>query len=229
MILSKTVEDKDYKSIECQVSTLQATLDFLTNNGAKIELGHPHRMWEYGMALKAFETWIIEASKTDSPEVLDVGAGDGLLGPSFAWGQNLSITELEPRQECFNNRMFCNSLLKTKLNLLQNYEQLAESYDVVFSISVIEHVVDDHNFLKILASKVKSGGMLFLTTDVMPTPTGKFHFDNLREHNYWMFDIKKKIEYLKTVGFQSLGGVDLEYKGDRVFNYSFASIAMVKQ
>jgi SAM-dependent methyltransferase len=229
MILTKTVEEKDYDLIANQVRELRGCYVAITNGGAKIDIGHEHRFWEWGMALKAFQDWMIDVSKIDNPEVLDVGSGDGLLGPTFAWGQLLSITELEPRIECFHNRLLCNSLLKAKLNVLQSYDQLASSYDVVFCTSVIEHVASDHAFLRNLSQLVASGGLLFLTTDVVPVMPGRYHFDNLRERNYTMFDICKMIEYLKSIGFESFGEVDLEYKGSKVFDYSFASICMVRQ
>jgi SAM-dependent methyltransferase len=229
MILTKTVEEKDYDLIALQVKGLHDCYAALTDKGVKIDIGHEHRFWEWGTALEAFQDWMIDVSKTDNPEVLDVGSGDGLLGPAFAWGQLLGITELEPRIECFNNRLLCNSLLKAKLNVLQSYDQLANSYDVVFCTSVIEHVVSDYEFLRSLANKVKQNGLLFLTTDVVPVMPGKYHFDNLRNHNYTVDDICKMIEYLKSIGFESFGEVDLEYKGSKVFDYSFASISMVKK
>jgi 2-polyprenyl-3-methyl-5-hydroxy-6-metoxy-1,4-benzoquinol methylase len=232
MILTKTVEEKDYDLIANQAKDLEATYEFLSTRGAKLDawnVSHIHRKWEWGMALKAFQDWMIDVSKTDNPEILDVGSGDGLLGPTFAWAQLLSITELEPRIECLHNRSFCNSLLKAKLNVLQNYDQLVSSYDVVFSISVMEHVQEDKEFLLKLASLINPKGLLFITTDVMPIMPGQYHFDNLRAHNYTMFDICTMIKTLNDLGFELFEDTDLEFKGAQVFDYSFASICMIKK
>jgi len=52
--------------------------------------------------------------------------------------------------------------------------------------------------------------LLFLTTDVMPSATGAYHFDNLREHNYTMVNITNMVNYLRTIGFESFGETEKE-------------------
>jgi SAM-dependent methyltransferase len=241
MVLTKTVQDEDYKLIEGEVLQLKDCYKALADRGVKIEIGHEHRYWEYGMGLKAFHDWNYE-SKVDNPSIVDVGAGLGLLGPSLAWGEHLGITEVEPNSAYEHDRHLCNAILlglktpgntwiNASLKTFREWHNTSYFYDVVFCISVIEHVAADHEFLKSLADMVKQGGLLFLTTDIMPTmppapPKNGYVFDNLREHNYTLSDIIKKISYLNELGFEIFGDADLRYHGDKVFDYSFCSIAM---
>lgn len=242
MILSKTIEEKDYELIQYEVNLLQDCHKELTGKGVRIDIGHHHRFWEYGMALKALYSWCDGIVKVKpSHNLLDVGAGLSLLGPTICWAEEIGITEVEPNTEYAKDRDICNSALLelncpyyitwagTQLSTFRQWHNTSNFYDAVFSISVMEHVAADHEFLRSLADMVKQDGLLFLTTDVMPRSGKGFHFDNLREHNYTVDDIKSKISYLESKGFSLLGESDLEYKGDQVFNYSFASIAMVKK
>lgn len=241
MVLTKTVEESDYGLIVDEVMVLKHAYNVLTSRGVKIEIGHDHRFWEYGVALKAFHNWM----NTDNPKIADIGAGLSLLGPSISYSENLGLTEVEPNSSYEYDRNLCNGILldlkkpkidwvNTELNTFRQWYNTSNFYDVVFCISVIEHVAADHEFLRNLAEMVKSGGLLFLTTDVMPRMPKEngagYHFDNLREHNYTMYDVCKMIEYLNVEkGFELLGESDLEYKGDKVFDYSFCSIAMRKK
>lgn len=233
MIFTKTVEEKDYTLIKDEVEVLERTFNQLSGLGVKLDawnVSHAHRKWEWGMAIKALTIWYLEYNE-ENISIVDVGSGDGLLAPAISCGLSMSVTEIEPREECYTNRVHCNSILTNNLKPEIKWIQKSDGskYDVVFSISVMEHVVADHVFLKDLADMVKPSGLLFITTDVMPTMPGKYHFDNLREHNYVMFDILNKVRYLESVGFESFGESDFAYKGNQVFDYSFCSLAMVKK
>ena len=245
MLLTKTVEEKDYDEIiSNEVFELRDCYKVLTENGVRIDIGHPHRFWEYGMALKAFYEWDynsgknLNGSETNiNGSVVDIGSGLSLFGPALSWCENIKVVEIEPDKTCYEHRVICNKVLSENKKPEISWfpitpEQLTahRKYDAIFCISVIEHVAADHEFLKTIADKVVDGGLLFLTTDIMPREGKGYTFDNLREHNYTMLNICEMIKYLNEVkGFELFGEAELEYKGDKVFNYSFCSIAMVKK
>jgi len=147
MLLTKTVEELDYKLIENEVVELRETQQRLKdNNFTAIDIGHEHRFWEYGMALKAFHTWW--NGDRNNLSLVDVGAGDSLLGPTFSVMEEIEILEIEPRTSCYRNRIDCNIALRSlgakEISFFQgttyNTELKGQKFNAVFCISVIEHV-----------------------------------------------------------------------------------------
>jgi cyclopropane fatty-acyl-phospholipid synthase-like methyltransferase len=104
-----------------------------------------------------------------------------------------------------------------------------EAYDVVYCISVVEHVNEERDFWKWLANLVKPGGLLFMTCDCVPELGRSYVFDNLRKMNYTVNTIKDRIQMLETeCNMKSFGEVELQYNGNHVHDYTFASVCMTK-
>lgn len=236
MKFTKTLEPSDYENIQLEVQELKEAHQHFIERDIRIDLGHPHRFWEYGMAIKAFVKWAeIPGNSISKVSIVDVGAGLGLLGPTLAWCTGeFNVTEVEPNVECYSHRTVLNNWLhqegKPQIRLTKEIKE-TDKFDIVFCISVIEHVPDDHNFLRCLAELVKENGLLFMTTDIVPKMLGNYMYDNLREHNFTVADLYSKTHYLGSKGFEFLDKNDnpnFDYNGDQVFNYTFGAIAMVK-
>lgn len=234
MKFTKTLELEDYNLIANQVNELKSTQHYCTNNSIPFSLNHTHRYWEYGMALKAFENWMLEKSATNTPSIIDIGAGTGLLGPTLSWQHNLAVTESEPDVGCFQPRSILNNwLYRDKKPIIQLRTEIPEThFDVVFCISVIEHVAADHDFLKKISDLVKPNGLLFMTTDIMPKmpkEDGKGYVsDNIREHNFVIKDLQRMKDYFESKDFISFGEVDFEFHGVMVNDYTFGSLCVTK-
>jgi SAM-dependent methyltransferase len=185
---------------------------------------HPMRRWEYAMALLARACWYAHLAwlpdmpsklPGSSPKFLDVGgAGSPLHRMLDPTGGEVYIVD-------------------PKFHM--TIEQAKFSAGAIFSISVIEHVDDVTAFLEACARNLVHHGLLFLTMDAWDPPVDQEHAPDTA-HFHWM---RKRIfnprtvghlmDELQPLGFVPFGGVDLEYKGNTVYDYTFASLCMVKE
>ncbi|MDI7775329.1 bifunctional 2-polyprenyl-6-hydroxyphenol methylase/3-demethylubiquinol 3-O-methyltransferase UbiG [Asticcacaulis sp. EMRT-3] len=100
--------------------------------------------------------------------LLDVGCGGGLLSePMHRMGFNVTGLDASARNIGTAKAHADSGGLDIRY-LNQTVEQLAANgetlYDVVLTMEVIEHVADPEAFLKVCASLVKPGGILFVAT-----------------------------------------------------------------
>jgi glycosyltransferase involved in cell wall biosynthesis/2-polyprenyl-3-methyl-5-hydroxy-6-metoxy-1,4-benzoquinol methylase len=111
--------------------------------------------------LRSVERWLVPDGRH-----LDVGAGEGHMAAMLAEA-GYPVAVLEPaigRTRTLTNR------LKGQpgfLGLVESLDRLSErSFDVVFACEVVEHVLEDElaDFFTLLASALKPGGRLILTT-----------------------------------------------------------------
>ena len=96
-------------------------------------------------------------------------------------------------------------------------------YDLIFSISVLEHVENDINFLKICESKLKKGGFQYHTFDYLP------HYKNLPPTHYRFYSdtyvekIRKLLLFSRMYGEQDYKNYLLDFNYNNL-TYCFASI-----
>jgi len=247
----KSIELDDYNEIQDEVGQLEWLMNEfrVQTPNARIDapdtLSHRHKMWEWGRALKAIKE-IYGDNK--NLRILDIGAAYSLLGPALAY-LGYPVTEVEPDAGCGKEREKINPFL-SKFNgqpiywkqagygtLLENCARVPGygdlnvfEYDVVMSISTIEHIDLwlEKAAWKEMADLTKPGGLLIVTTDLMPKAKKGYMFDDCRWTNYSMEMIEARVKELRSYGFKPLGKEDYQYHGTFVHDYSFASIHMVK-
>jgi hypothetical protein len=210
--LSKTLNPADFEA-------LAEELAIVDQHFGKDREQHPMRRWEYAMALRAFDRW---GGRASTP-VVDVG-GDG----SPFWRM--------VADNCY--------VIDPELNRsLADYWQTGDSqlvYPAVVCLSVLEHVDDLDQFIYHLGCLVAPGGLLFLTVDhcdhpshdadmeVASTPD-QHHFHWMRKRIFGRWDLEHVAETLLDQSFSWLGDRDFTCHGPHVYDYSFASLALIKR
>lgn len=240
MTLSKTIELPDLELLKNHIYLIQEAEKNFVAAGLHTEIGHAHRYWEYGMAMEALTQWVLHKRPQpwEKARIVDIGAGDSLFGPCLAWSTKAAVEEIEPREDVGPRRQEINAFLagqkRGRLAWTQGdlvaYPFPETKWDAVFCLSVVEHVREQDAFWDVLPSVVKEGGLLFLTTDVVPDASRRYHFDNLRAINYTTDSLRVRAERILEKGFGWLAGEpDWEFHGAEVFDYSFMSLAMVRK
>lgn len=181
---------------------------------------HPMRRWEYALAMAArdwwFNTTICDTHSHRVLRALDVGGAGSPLRHIL----NTMIGKWEPIE-----------VIDPAVNFpIERYQDSA--VDCVFSISVLEHVEDPYDFLGACIRPLRSGGLLFLTMDAWdpPVETAKdtAHFHWMRKRIFTKTTVNHIMDTLCRWGMRPFGGIDLEYKGNTVYDYTFASVCMTK-
>jgi ubiquinone/menaquinone biosynthesis C-methylase UbiE len=143
----------------------------------------------------------IDFHKTD--EILDYGCGTGLLGYSlidkvgsitFCDSSSGMLEQVEKKRDYYGYQNI--KILNADFSLIEKIEQ---SYNFIFSMLVMHHVVD----LKLILSKfheaLKEGGS-FCWID-LDKEDGSFHNDDTIPH--FGFDKEATIQLLKEAGFET--------------------------
>lgn len=230
--MTKTIQASDYADINGLKEPLQQMAHTLTVNGWRVDVGHHHRMWEYGRALLALTSQFGE--QTGECRVLDVGAGWSVLGPTLAHYYGCSVTECEPDEKAFQDREPMIPLLNKRgrfKHLNVGVEQLPqEQYEAVFCISVLEHVRPEAEAVawQELARRVKPNGVLFITVDCVPRLGRAYVGDPSRFTNYTTDMLQERMQRLVAEGMTPMGEPDWRFHGVEVNDYTFCSLGCLK-
>lgn len=241
----KSIELSDYDEIKDEVDYLmwlQAELKRYCS--ARVDVGHTHKIWEWGRALFAMvETQDCKKDDYSGLLTLDIGAAYSLLGPALAY-RGAAIVEAEPDGGCYPDRLKVNEFLRSRGKpeiawVQAGYGSLHRAYTVsasrmfnaVFSISTIEHVEPrlEEMAWDEMTHFTEPEGLIVTTMDLMPRPGKGFVADDVRWTNYVMSDVKARVDKLKECGCVVLGDEDYKYHGSFVNDYSFAGIHVVKE
>lgn len=176
---------------------------------------HPGKRWEYPWALER-----AAAELVDGARVLDVGAGDSIF-PVYLASRGFDVTAVD---------VAFDGSLATRHGVDVNYVRAdmsripmpSESFDVVFCISVIEHLPDTAvpRALTEMRRVVRAAGALLLTTDYYEDAEAEiWHRSSEREFqvDWRVFDEERlRRLILDDPGWRLDGDLDLEVDWTRV-------------
>lgn len=233
-----TLHDRDYEDIERGIEIAKSAIELtLLVHHCKIVIACDQRWWEYGSAIQMIvNRWPDKDLST--LDVLDVGSGWSGLGPAINLAWNSNVTEYEPVAEYRNDRARTNELLRslgikgTRCINADLVNMPEDKFDAVFCISVLEHVPKDVEMQCWwnLADRVRPGGILFITTDVVDDPNKSHIYDSMRVMpNYTSNDMKERVEKLQDYcNMYSYGIPDYNYNGNKVHDFTFFRAGFIK-
>jgi SAM-dependent methyltransferase len=100
-------------------------------------------------------------------DVLEVGCGEG-RGIKLLIDKTKSFTALDKIEEALQKLRVQYPTGKFIAGNFPPFEVPSDSFDVLISFQVIEHIRDDHSFLKEIYRALKPGGLALLTTPNRP-------------------------------------------------------------
>lgn len=204
---------------------------------------HLIRLWEYGMALHTIGSWYQDAASAylegrepqatqgtgRAPRILDVGGAGSHFWLALATVGSEDVTIVDPGLPAADEGP----------GQFQHYPGTVEQYaatqphgqfDVITAVSVVEHVETVRPFLRACHMLLRAGGLLFLTMDYWDAEgDDRAHFHWMRKRIYNVERVRKLTNDLREFGFKSYGAADWRYHGPQVYDYSVASLAMVKK
>jgi len=208
LLLSRTLAPADYD---------QLTEELKVVDGYGIDGQHPHRRWEYALALHAIWRWRQRGRMLGEP-LYDVGGSGSRFHLMLCEWCDVETEIIDPREHGSG----------TVEEWAQAGTRLA---DVVTCISVIEHVGDEERFLYHLSSLVAPGGLLVVTMDYWnrcgerdTTTTQDQRRRIYCPRSYQNLRLKCVPLHLHT-----FGGLDPAFHGNQLGDYTFASLVLEKR
>lgn len=209
LALTKTADPRDYEALAGEL----AIVDHVGIDGQ-----HAMRRWEYAMALRAFEDWPMAEDRRVPPRVADVGGAGStfhqMVRAYMGGSEALTIDVIDP-----------------KVNQPVETYSTPYTFDVIFALSVLEHVGNWRAFLRACVDRLAPGGLFFLTVDYWDAEgpdTAHFHW--MRERIYNRESITDVYHHLRSLGCQRFGEADWTYHGHQLFgSYTFCSLAVLKK
>lgn len=215
-VFNKTMDpERDYEIYD-GIGHVQNIVGMLQGHGVPHRFDHPHRAWEYGLAIDASQS-------IDAKHILDVGGGGGVFAPAIAY-TGVEVLQVDP-DNVGGWIAQQSQLLGRPITFVQSDFMLYHTerkFDAVVCLSVIEHVEDDRAFFKKLLTHVKRDGLLILTTDFAPDglPHNPFH---RRTYNTQQLKALVKLSRRK---FRYHGRLSYGDHGGPVNGYNFASVVL---
>jgi len=237
VISSKIMALSDYDELKEELAVLDSAEEKID---AWHPSQHPHRRWEYAMALHCLP-------KGTGLRVTDYGCGNGMLGPVLhSLGHTVLLYDnwaMGDQKEYLRDKMQKASQLLQEGHL--NYYEVRDralgsltdedrNMDAVFCVSVLEHILSYETAFVDMLRSVRLGGVAFITTDFADSETDHFANAGLRAGK--MFTTKTYadlVDIAKREGFELLDGA-ANYAWDEeenrlVADYGFASLALKRK
>jgi Methyltransferase domain len=209
LLLSRTLDPADYAHFTEELKVV---------DGYGTEGQHPHRRWEYALALHAIWRWKEARARADLDEpIYDVGGGGSNLYHMLGEWTDRDVAVIDPVIDGSG----------TLEEWTQSGTLLA---DVVTCISVIEHIGNLDRFLYHLSCLLAPGGLLVLTMDFWnrcgaDTAANR----DLRQRIFCPKTYAQLRNQLVPLHLTTFGGVDPTYHGSHVYDYTFASLVLEKR
>jgi 2-polyprenyl-3-methyl-5-hydroxy-6-metoxy-1,4-benzoquinol methylase len=161
-----------------------------------LEVRHPLRfMIMYEGQLKTIRSMV-----NSGQDILDVGAGDGLLAETLLQDAK-TLTALDISLKRIKR---CADRCKNGYFVVADAEVLPfkkESFDCIVASELIEHLIEPKEFLRSAYNALTIGGTLIIST-----PSGLFYESNLdeilKDHHLHTFSPRKLKSLLKKAGFK---------------------------
>lgn len=214
--LSKTLDPAD-------LALLPKELKIVDQYFASVSPQHPLRRWEYALALRAMTYWLgaLPSTRQHFTDVGGAGSPFASIAGELGWHPEL----IDPAAPSGSGRTLAEEVVR--------HPRLA---DVVTCISVLEHVEDLDRFCYHLSCLVAPGGLLFLTVDYCDAPTlgddppDFYHFSWMRKRIFNAYTLARRVAGpFQQRDFLTFGAADFTWHGPQVYDYSFASLALVKR
>lgn len=231
---SKLMSPTDFDQLSHCTAVLDPIPDLLAGQ-------HPIRRWEYAMALYAIGQWGIPTSLEQPFRFADALTLHDVGGAGSNWWQALAtltphpVVLVDPSIPTPDGQPGIVHHA-TRIEVAGTVEQYAagaphDQADVLTAISVLEHVPTPHirPFLRACRMLLKPGGLLVLTMDCWDAEgedTAHFHW--MRERIYNVGLLRKLRSDLRELGFTAYGETDWSYHGHQVYDYSIASLTVIK-
>lgn len=213
---------------------------------------HAIRRWEYAMALYAISQWRMarllpdlvqaadaaleegqdQAVQEPAREICDVGGAGSNFWQLLATQTSTDITLVDPVASIPLADLPDGRRTVWHCGTVESFaaETPHNQFDILTCISVIEHVKDTRAFFRACHTLLKPGGLLFLTTDYWDADGPDVaHFHWMRERIYNAGSVRKLLQGLRELGYKSFGAADWGYPGNMLYDYSVASLAVVKK
>jgi hypothetical protein len=208
LLLSRTLDPADYDRFTEELKVV---------DGYSLDGQHPHRRWEYGLALHAIWRWRQRpGTRLDREDpIYDVGgAGTPFHHMLTEWTLG-DVDVIDP----------------TLNRTVERYAVAGAALaDVVTCISVIEHVKDVDRFLYALSCLVAPGGLVIITMDYW-NRCGADTAENRdsRQRIYCPKTYAQLRNACTPLHLTTFGGVDPSWHGAQVWDYTFASLVLEKR
>lgn len=208
LLLSRTLDPSDYSHFTEELKVV---------DGYGIDGQHPHRRWEYALALHAIWRWRERPGICMEEPVYDVGGAGSRFHHMLGEWTCCDVGVIDPAQPGSGPIE----------EWVTGGVALA---DVITCISVIEHVPDLDRFLYHLSTLLAPGGLLVLTMDYWPRcgPDLAANHD-LRQRIFCPKLYAQLRNQLTPLHLSTFGGVDPTYHGPHVHDYTFASLVLEKR
>lgn len=196
---------------------------------------HPQRSWEYSLALYALEYWA--AVRYDgrsyfneaNPLFADIGGAGSNFWRTFSHYTKKPATAIDPNH-AWDSDSDAALYFRDPLRVFKR-EHPDQQFDVVFCLSVIEHVpsTELQQFEQDLCSLVKPRGLLALTCDAGESHPDVYHFNWMRERIYTPAGLDAlQVVFQQQYGLKPLTPPDYQWTGPTVYDFSIASLVFTK-
>jgi 2-polyprenyl-3-methyl-5-hydroxy-6-metoxy-1,4-benzoquinol methylase len=170
------------------------------------------RSWHIHKQLKGWEKEL----KTKSPSILDAGAGFGQytywMGNRNSAATILAVDVKTEQVEDCNNFVQAIGFKNVKFQVADLLEfKKANSYDLVLSVDVMEHILEDTLVFRNFHESLKPGGMLLISTPSDQGGSDAHDEDDasfIEEHVRNGYNVKEIEDKLRSSGFSK---VDVKY------------------
>ncbi len=128
------------------------------------------RLNDYRDRNDLFFEWILEKTPRNECSILDIGANDGGFCPEVSWiaAHARKLAGVDPDRTKLERNPFVSERYYATL---EDAAIPPESFDVLYSIYVFEHVVDEERFIAAASRILRPGGSMYFIT-----PNGHHYF-----------------------------------------------------